>query len=48
MIAAGCDRKTALRLVLNLMNRSDELVDAFAEAFQAMKRESTHAGNATT
>ena len=34
----GVGRKTALRLVLNLLNRSDEQVDAFAEAFQAMKK----------
>ena len=34
----GVGRKTALRLVLNLLNRSDEQVDAFAEAFQTMKK----------
>ncbi len=34
----GVGRRTALRLVLNLLNRSDEQVDAFAESFQSMKR----------
>ena len=34
----GVGRKTALRLVLNVLNRSDEQVDAFSEAFQAMKK----------
>mgnify|MGYP000915600016 CR=1 FL=1 len=34
----GVGRKTALRLVLNLLNRSEDQVDAFAESFQNMKK----------
>ena len=34
----GVGRKTALRLVLHLLNRSDEQVDAFSESFQQMKQ----------
>lgn len=33
----GVGRKTALRLVLHLLNRSEEQVDAFSESFQQMK-----------
>lgn len=34
----GVGRKTALRLVLNLLSRSEDEVDAFAESFQNMKK----------
>jgi recombination protein RecR len=34
----GVGRKTALRLVLNLLNRPEDQVDAFSESFQNMKR----------
>ena len=33
----GVGRKTALRLVLNLLNRSEDEVNAFSESFQNMK-----------
>jgi len=34
----GIGRKTALRLVLNLLRRSDEQVEAFSESFQLMRQ----------
>lgn len=34
----GVGRKTALRLVLNLLSRSEDEVDAFSESFQNMKK----------
>ena len=34
----GIGRKTALRLVLNLLRRSDEQVNSFAESFQLMRQ----------
>ncbi len=34
----GIGRKTALRLVLNLLRRSDEQVESFSESFQLMRK----------
>lgn len=38
----GIGRKTALRLVLNMLKRTDDEVDAFAEAITTMRHEVKH------